>query len=678
MFLDRVPCRVLPPILVAGVLALAAARPAAQLERTLDDYTEWLAWADGEIERIVAVPAAERTYENTLGALDDVYARLTIELTFPQVLALLSPHAGDREIGNAVEAALNEWNIETGKREDLYGAIAAYAERRPPLAGERLRLLEHTMRDYRRDGMALPPAERETLKAIQKELSDLSIAFNKNAQEDETVVLLAPGELAGMPADFVAQLEEVAGLLAVPIDDSTATEVWRQCSDERTRKKLWVAYKRKGGQQNVGVLEQMLAQRAAEANLLGYAHSADFQTEILMSKNAAAVAAFYDQLRPLVRKKSDRDFAALRDLKRHDTGDPQAGFHPWDYWYYAAAAQREQYAVDMERVRQYFPLQQVVDGVFTISSTLYGLQFREATAEARAEGLYFWHPDVRFWRIYDGKTGEMLGELYTDLHPRPFKRGGAFFWDFVPRKVWMDGSVTTLRAVLQCNFTRPTPEKPSLLTHPEVTTLFHEFGHFLHGVLSRAETVGCGNCERDFVELPSQIFENWCWEPDVLRLYARHYQTGEALPDELLRGMIAARQFASGMLAERQYCYGLVDQAYNRLREGETIDVTQVGLDLQAEVEQYEAVPGTWFQSGFTHLTNYVASYYGYQWSLVYACACFEKYKELGMMNPAAGQRFAAAILSRAGTADGMDMLRDFLGGEPTMGAYLEYLGLED
>jgi thimet oligopeptidase len=663
---------------LGGALALFASSAQAQIDKTADDYTAWFDWADRKISEIVEVPDDERTFENTLGALDDIYGRLAGELTFPQVLALLSPHAADRDVGNAVEAALNVWGIDTAKRVDLYRAIKVYADSEPELTGERALLLSNTLRDYRRSGMDLSPAERGKLKGIQKELSEASIEFNKNAQMDETTVLLTPEELPGLSAEFLEEIAMVAEVYAIPLDNYTTSEIWRLCTDETTRMKVWIAYKRKGGLQNARVLERMLELRAQAAQLLGYQHSADFQTEVLMTKNAATVKAFYDKIIPLVRKKSEADFAELLELKRTDTGEAQAEFEAWDYWYYENLARKQKYAVDMEVIRQYFPLQPAMDGLFGICKTLYGFEMRDATADARAEGIYFWHDDLKFWRVYDVESKDMIGELFTDMHPRPFKRGGAFFWDFIPRHVWMDGTETKMRGVLQCNFTKPSAGKPALLTHDEVTTLFHEFGHFVHGVLKEAETSGCAECERDFVELPSQIFENWCWEPHVLRLYARHYETGEVLPDELLEGMIAARRFASGMLAERQYYYGLSDQTYNLIQPGEAIDTTQVGIDLETRIERYDGVPGTYFQSNFTHLTNYIASYYGYQWSLVYACACFEKYKELGMLNREAGRHFVDTILSRGGLVDGMQMVRDFIGGEPTMDAYLRYLGLEE
>ncbi|MDY7108199.1 MAG: M3 family metallopeptidase [Planctomycetota bacterium] len=663
----------LAAVLLVPILLAARFAPAAE-PSTVD---EWLGWADGQIRQIIDVPDDQRTFQNTVGALDDVLARLLIELQFPQVLAVLSPDAEERAHGNKVEAALNEWLIQLNLNEDLYRAIKAYADSDPPLTGERKRLLYFIMRDYRRAGMELPPEQREELKKVQLELSDLSIEFNRNALEDETTVLLTPEELEGMPEDFLGQLDKAAGLYIVTLDGPVVMRIWTLCPSETARKKVWVAYKRQGGEKNVRVLEKILELRAKEADMLGYDHAADYRTEILMTKDADTVEAFYDELRPLVREKSNLDYAMLRDRKREDLNDPDAGFHAWDYWYYANLLKREQYAVDEELVREYFPLQQVMDGLFDISSTLFGIEIREETEQAKAEGIYFWHPDVRFFRIYDKQSGEMLGELYTDLFPRPNKRGGAFQWGFIPRKAWPDGTLTKPRAVVQCNFPKPTADKPSLLTHDNVTTLFHEFGHFLHSVLTETTTVGCENVERDFVEVPSQIYENWCWEPEVLRTFARHYETGEPIPDELVDGMIAARQFASGMLAERQFYYGLVDQAYHHLRAGEDINTTAIGLHLQDEVEQYDGVEGTYFEAGFTHLTNYVASYYGYQWSLVYSCDCFEKFKEMGLMNPKAGMRWRKAVLSRGGTVDGMNMIEDFLGREPQMTAYLEHLGLK-
>jgi thimet oligopeptidase len=662
---------------LTAVLVLCAGSRVGLANAPTRTAEEWLAWADGQIQQIIDIPDDQRTYENTIWAFDDVVARVMTELTFPQAMALLSPDAEERAYGNKVQALVSEWGIQLSLNEDVYRALKAYVDTNPRLEGEPARAVYFIMRDYRRAGMDLPPEKREELKKIQLELTDLSIEFNKNAQEDDTTVLLTREELEGMPEDWIEQQDVSAGLYVIRMDGPTVMRIWTLCPNETTRKKVWVAYKRQGGRENVRVLEKILKLRAKEADLLGYDSAADYQTEILMTKNADRVKAFYDEIRPLVREKSNKDYAYLRSLKRRDTGDPDAGFHAWDYWYYAAMAKRERYAVDMEVIRQYFPLESVMNGLFDISSTLFGVEFRDETQQAKSEGLPFWHEDVRFWRVYDTSTGELLGELYTDLFPRPNKRGGAFSWVFKSRKLWRDGTETIPRGVVQCNFTKPTDTKPSLLTHDEVTTLYHEFGHFLHGILTETTTVACEDVERDFVEVPSQMYENWCWDPDVLRTFARHYKTGEPLPDDLLQGMIDARQFASGMLAERQFYYGMVDQAYHSIGVGDDIDTTEIGLRLQDEVEQYDGVEGTYFEAGFTHLTNYIASYYGYMWSLVYSCDCFAKFKENGLLSPEEGMRYRKAILARGGLVDGMDMLRDYLGREPDMTAYLEHLGLE-
>ncbi len=663
-------------VTVLTVLAFLTFAAQAQESQT---WKEWLDWADARIQEVIDIPDDQRTYENTIGALDDMLARLEIETTFYHVMAYLSPVAQARELGNEVAEAKSAWFIDLGLNEDLYLAIKAYADTNPPLTGEKARLLKFMLRDYRRAGMELPPEKREELKEVQLELSKLSIEFPRNIREDETTTLLTAEELAGMPDDFLEGLERSADLYIVGMDGPTVMRIWMLCPSETTRKKVWVAYKREGGQKNVALFEKILKLRAKAASLLGYRHSADFQTEILMTKNADTVKAFYDQVRPLVRKKSDLDFAQLRDAKREDLGDPDADFFAWDYWYYENLLKKRDYTVDTEKIREYFPLEQVTEGMFDVFSTLFGINFVNETEKAKAEGLPFWHEDVVFYRTYDKASGEMLGEVYIDFHPRPNKASGAFQWGFMPRKVWLDGSITKPRAVVQCNFTKPTADKPSLLSHEEVTTLFHEFGHFLHTVLTEATTSRFSgtSTERDFVELPSQMYENWCWDADVLRTFALHYETGEPLPDELLEGMLAARQFASGMLAERQFYYGMIDQAFNLLQPGEDIDSTQITLDLQDEVEKYDGVEGTYVHAGFHHLTNYIASYYGYQWSLVYSCDCFQIFEEMGLMNPEAGMKFRKAILSRGGTVDGMDMLRNFLGREPQMDAYLKHLGLE-
>jgi thimet oligopeptidase len=280
--------------------------------------------------------------------------------------------------------------------------------------------------------------------------------------------------------------------------------------------------------------------------------------------------------------------------------------------------------------------------------------------------------------VTDIASKTVIGRFFLDLHPRPNKFGHAAQWGLHPRKEWADGRVQRPLAALVCNFTKPTSTAPSLLTHDEVETFFHEFGHCLHTILTESKygEFSGTSVARDFVEAPSQMFEHWVWDAKVLKTFARHYKTGAEFPDELLAGMVKAKYLGSGMKAEHQIYYGMVDMTYHLKPDGK-VDTTQVGLDLYDEIELYDSVPGTHFQAAFGHLTGYQAGYYGYLWSLVYAEDMFQRFQELGMLSPKAGREYRKTILSRGGTVDEMQMVREFLGREPRMEPFLKNLGLE-
>ena len=636
--------------------------------------------ADTAVEHIVDIADDQRTFDNTIRAIDDILARVDEETSMTQFLAYVSTEAVVREQGRLAEQAYENWMIDLSKQEDLYNAVAAYAATQPNLAGEDARLLEHMLRDYRRAGMDLPSAEREQLKTIQKEIAELSIAFDQNITEDETIVPLYRDELGGMSEDYLSSLDRSGDVYLVSMSYPQAIPILDNCSDERTRKKVWLLYKRRGGKKNVAVIEKIIALRHQAAALLGYDHPAAYEIEIRMANDADTVMAFYDRLRPLVRRKAERDFEELQEAKQVHTGDQHARLHPWDQSFYQNELKRTKYAVDAEQVRQYFSLENAIEGLFGITESLYGLEYRDVTDRAGTSERPIWHENVRLFEVYDIASDEMLGEFYIDLHPRDDKYGHAAQWGLVQHKVWADGSVSRPLAALVCNFSEPTPDKPALLTHDEVETFFHEFGHCLHTILSEARHArfaGTG-VERDFVEAPSQMFENWVWDAQVLSTFARHYQTGTPIPVELVEGMIKGRHMGSGMLAERQFYYGLVDMTYHTQPPGaEDGYTTQIGIDLFSDIELYDKAPNTRFQAAFGHLTGYQAGYYGYQWSLVFASDMFQRFKELGMLNPEAGMYYRSKILARGGAVDGLELVRDYLGREPDLSAYLKHLGLE-
>ncbi len=644
-----------------------------------DAITAALKRADSAVTTTIAIPDDKRTFDNTIGAIDDLGVRLDTDTSLIIFMQNVSTEAKERDDARAGQEALNNWQIALGKREDLYRAVKAYAATKPKLVGEQARLLEFTLRDYRRSGMELAKEKRDRLQAIEMELGKLGIEFSQNIADDETRVPFTRTELRGVPNDVIDRQIKSAGLLLVGLDAPTFNAVLDYCEVPMTRQKAWIEYKRRGGSKNVRLLERILKLRAEEADLLGYKSVADFETEIRMAKNAATVAKFYTDLRPIVRKKAALDFQQFTAALRSISKDPKAELHPWDYSFVKNTLMRKKYAVDGRKVSEYFPMQRVVDGLFSITQSLYGLTYKDVTAEAKNLGLPIWHPDVKVYEVADKAKGEVLGHFYIDLYPRPNKYSHAACWGLISRKVWPDGTVQKPVAALVCNLTKPTADKPSLLPHDEVETFFHEFGHCLHNILTEAHYGRFAGTAvaRDFVEAPSQMFENWVWTPEVLKTFARHYKTDQPLPKALLDGMLKARYLGSGLEAEHQFYYGIVDHRYHTAPGG-VVDTTKVGLDTLNEVELYRSIPGSFFQASFDHLIGYQAAYYGYMWSLVYAQDMFQRFEQLGLLNPKAGMYYREKILSRGGTMEEMDMLRDYLGREPKMDAFLRHLGLSE
>lgn len=634
--------------------------------------------ADESVAKIIAVPQGQRTYENTLGALDDLQTRLDTETSLLIFMQNVSTEAAVRNAARAADEKLSGWYVELGKREDLYNAVKAFSDSKPKLDGERARLLEFTMRDYRRAGMDLPKDKREELKAIELELTKLGIEFDQGIADDETVVPLTLDELRGVPADAIERQPKAMGLVLYKLDGPSYDALMTYCQVPSTRQRAWVSYRRRGGMKNVATLQQLLKLRAKQAELLGYANTVDYQIETRMAKNSQTVKKFYDDLRPLVREKALVDMREFVETKRKDTKDPKATLNPWDYAFYKNLLQRDKYSVDSEKVREYFPLQSVVDGMFAITSSLYGVQYRDVTSEASKLGLPVWQEDVKLYEVSDRAGSKALGYLYMDLYPRPGKYTHAACWGLRARKVWSDGTVQLPLAALVTNFTRPTSDKPSLLPHDEVETLFHEFGHGLHNLLTNVSVgrFSGTSVARDFVEAPSQMMENWVWEPSILANFAKHYKTGQPLPAKMLEGMIRARTLGSGIETMGQLFLGQMDQRFHLAPKGE-VDTVSLEQEIYGQETLYKPVPNTYYEASFGHLNGYQGAYYGYLWSLVYAQDMFQRFKELGLTSPEAGMYYRTKVLARGGTMDEMPMLKDYLGREPKMDAFLAHLGLK-
>lgn len=634
--------------------------------------------ADAAVAKIIAIPDGERNFDNTIGALDDISTQLDTDTSLTLFMQFVSTDAKVRDGARAAEEAVSNWGIDLGKREDLFRAVKAYADTKPNLSGEQKRLLDFTMRDYRRAGMDLPVEKRNQLKQIEMEINKLSIEFETNINEDATKLALTTDELKGVPKSVVDRLPKLGNVVLMGFDGPTYGAVMDYCEVDATRQKAQWLYRRRGGQKNVEVLEKLLKLRTQESDLLGYKNFVDYAIETRMAHDAATVKKFYDDLLPIVNAKAAQDVKEFLAFKRAQTKNPKATFNPWDYSFYKNLLKKEKYAVDGEKVAEYFPMERVVEGLFKITSSLYNIEYRDVTKKAGELGLPIWHADVKLYEVVDKANGEVLGHLYTDLYPRDNKYSHAACWGLWQRKVWADGTVQKPLAALVCNFTKPTPTTPSLLPHDEVETFFHEFGHGLHQMLTNTKYGRFSGTAvaRDFVEAPSQMMENWVWNASVLKTFAKHYKTGQPLPDKLLAGMQAARTLGSGIETQGQFFLGQMDQKFHLAPKGE-VDTTKVAQQVYESIMPYKFLPMTFPQAAFGHLTGYEGAYYGYMWSLVYAQDMFQRFEELGVTSPKAGLYYREKILGRGGSMDEMDMLRDYLGRAPKMDAFMKHLGLK-
>ena len=648
-------------------------------QETLSPIADVLAEANQAVERLLARPPAERTFENSVRAIDDIQARCFLDARMVGFLSKVSTDSVERERGRQAEADLSNWFDELYKNRGIYEVLLSFEPKIDELEGVDRHYLEVLLRDYRRGGMGLDEAARERLLAIDRELTDLGIAFRQAIDEDETTAFLSPEESKGVPKRFLDSLPQSAGMYQVTLKGAAPSYFFGYCEVPETRRKLSLLYGLRGGSGNVERLERMLHLRAEKARILGYSSFAAYQTETRMAENPANVIAFYDDLRPRLRKKALADLAEFTAAKREHTGDPDAELYAWDFSFYRNWLMRERYAVDTEKLREYFPMAAVIDGMFGVYQDLFGIRFTEITEEAREAGTpLLWHEDVRLFQVHDQASGRLLGEFYLDLHPRPGKYSHAANFPLRPRKRWLDGSLTLPRVALVCNFTKPTATEPSLMSPREVQTLFHEFGHCLHSILTEVDyyEFSGSHVARDFVEAPSQMLENWVWNADVLGRFARHYETGEPLPKEILDGMVAAKNLGSGLATEAQVYLGLMDFTFHSDPTGD-VDTNAVRERIYGETRVFPVVKNLHNQSSFGHLVGYAAGYYGYLWSKVYAADMFSRFSREGIMNPETAADYRHKVLARGGTVPELELVTDFLGRKPNSEAFLRSLGLD-
>ena len=640
-----------------------------------DEADAAIARADALVAQ--AVRAGEPpSFADTLQRLELAGAEISVGYGRSAFMAQVHPDSAVRDAAQKAEERITKWRVAVIFRTDVYRAVAAFAdtEEARQLSGERARLLEHWMRDFRRAGHELPPEQRAKLEALRDRLVELEVRFARNLNEFEDWIEVDREGLAGLSDRYVERLRpgNTPGTYRVSLDYPEINPFLERARNRGHRETLFRKNWNKAVDANRPLLSEALTIRRQIAELLDMPTWAHYSMEVKMAANPERVRAFYDQLVPPLEDAARREIQALREL--HAASGNTDAIQPWDWLYFDTRQSMEEYGVDQNEVSEYLPLDGVLDGMFALTGDVFGLDY-ERVPEANA-----WHPSVQLFRIRDRASGELLAHFYADLFPRPGKYGHAAAFPIVIGHQAADGSYVRPVSAIVANFTPPSGERPSLLTHGphgEVETLFHEFGHILHMSLTRAHFTRFSGAETewDFVEAPSQIMEHWAWQPDVLARFARHYRTGEPIPRQLADLMAASRFLNVGLRATRQVFFGTMDLA---------LHATDAKPDMDAairdswQVTQLPYPEGTFMLSGFGHVMGgYDAGYYGYLWAEVIGDDFWSRFAAEGITSSAVGMAYRRAILEPNGSRSGDELVADFLGRPASAESFLRLRGME-
>ena len=655
---------------------------------TIADYEpairRGMAEHDAEVKAIAENPE-EPTFENTIVALER--SGETLNRVLNVFYPMLSACADDSlmEISNRMAPLLSEHSNSITLNPQLWKRVKHVYDHFDPAARDKedRMLLEKTYLSFERSGAALNEADQQRYRQLTRQLTELTLKFEQNCLKETAKyeLWLTKDDLDGLPesavdaAAMAAKEKGREGEYLITLYAPSYRAFMKYSSRRDLRERLYRLYNRQGTQgefSNMQVVKDIANTRLAIANLLGYKTFADYQLRNTMAQTPKAVNDMLAQLRQAYQPVQKKELEQLNAFASRIEGHPMK-IMPWDYSYYANKDREERFAINDELLRPYFRLENVIEGVFSLATKLYGLQFTEN------HDAQVFHPEVRVFTVSD-RAGEYVGELYTDFFPRATKQSGAWMTNF--REQWVDAQGNDVRpfVTLTMNFTRPTETKPSLLTFDEVETFVHEFGHGLHSLLSQCKyvTTSGTNVYRDFVEMPSQFNENYMTRREFLDGFARHYLTGEAIPQELIDRVIASSRYGAAYACMRQLGFGYIDMAWYSLTEPFEGDPAEFEGKAMKPVEVFAPVEGCLMSPQFGHIFSggYAAGYYGYKWAEVLDADVFSRFEEEGVFNPETAESLRREILSRGGTENPMELFKRFRGREPKIDALLRRDGI--
>lgn len=626
-----------------------------------------------DLAALIAIPQEERTFENTIMGYERAFDNYGNALGMSGFLSYVSTDKKFRDAANDLQMQISQYMVDVATRRDVYKAIREYTDTNPRLDPVQAKLVKEMLIGFKNSGMDLNDADLEKFKALNKEKAEYIIKFDKNIQEYKDPLAVTKEQLQGLGEDYIQKLSKTDdGKYLVTLDYPDYVPFMQNADDEQARKELEFKFNRRGGQENVELLEKTLTLRREIARLLGYKNHAELRLEDRMAKNPKTVMAFLKDLQKKLKplgKKEDKEMIAYKNSK---TGKNSRTLYSWESGYWSNKFRKENLELDSEKIKEYFPSQVVIDGMLDLFGGVFGITFEPVD-------IPVWHPDVKAFKIKDKASGELVAYFYMDLYPREGKYKHAACFGLVEGEEKQDGTYQIPFVAIVANLNKPSGDTPSLLKHSEVETLFHEFGHVLHNALTKAKYSAFSgtSVSWDFVEAPSQMLERWAWDPQVLKKISKHYKTGEALPDDLIKRMIAAKNFGAGGMYLRQDFFAQYDMSLHTADT--TPDTTKLYFELTKKIRGLPLTKGTIPQASFGHIMGgYDAGYYGYLWSEVIAEDFFGEFKKNGIFNPETGLKFRREILEKGGTLDEEKMVENFLGRPADNKPFLKSIGLEN
>jgi len=622
-----------------------------------------------QLDELAHLPMEKRNIQNTLLAFEKITADFGEKVTPLTFQAYVSTHEKVSQEASACEEKVSQFSVSIFTRKDLYLLILGQKTENP----EQARLYAETIEGFEDSGLKLSDPELEKVKKLKQTLASLEAQFSTHLNQDKSFVDFSSTELTGVPSDFIKSLEKTSdGNYRVIVKEPQYVRIMENATNSETRRKMLAAYENRAAKENTKLLEEAIQVRAEIAQHMGYRTWVDYRVHRRMAKDSRSVVAFLQDLKDKLSKRNQEDLKELLKFKQEQDSSSK-DLKAWDLRYLAYQLKKRDYQLDEEKVREYFPAEGVIQGLLQVYSQLLGVDFAEVpNAKVWAEG-------VKLFEIKNHRDKKRVGYFYTDFYPRSGKYGHAAAFSLVSGRRLDVGQYSHPTSAIVANFTPAEGGRPVLLSHDEVETLFHEFGHIMHQTLTKAPyaSLSGSSVDQDFVEAPSQMLENWVYSPEILKILSGHYQDQKKkLPDELIQKIIKARDFNQGYFYTRQLLFGFFDLFCHT--SDKKVDTSELYQKLHLEFVGIPAIENSHSPASFGHLMGgYDAGYYGYLWSKVYAEDLFTRFEKEGLLNSKVGHDYRKWILESGKMVDGFELLERFLGRKPNSDAFYRKLHVQ-